>query len=694
MTETIFKFKSFEVRKENQNITFGLFKDNPDKKVDTNTVGVSGNTGREGVADTGEYLENLDGFTGRTVYDQMRRSDGQIGAVLQAIILPIRQANYFIEPASEDPKDIEIAEQTTKDFLEDMTITWDDVIRHASLMFPFGFSVLEKIWEVRDGRVVPRKFDPRLPQSIFEWVWDDKNDRLVGPKQVDTDGEEITLPIEKVLVFTVDREGDNWEGKSILRNAYKSWYIKDKLEKINAIKHDRHGVGIPVMSVPSTVKEGDDQWNATEEILQNIQANEQAYVITPEGYGFSLVGGGGSEGGTGTDALPSIKYYDEMIARSVLAMFLNLGSTDTGSRALGESFVATFLMSLQAYADYICSVITRFAIREYVDYNWTVTDYPTLKVRRIRQLDPTVIAELVKARVITPDLDVENIIRKEVDFPEKEEEEIIEEPEPEQDESTNSHNHKHTYNFAEGTPESLIDFDTIEKNLDTAEEVLLKDVIKLRNKQASSIIQQLIGGRKIQNVNVPEKKNMHESLISGMNQQIKAGKKEVRKEIEDQLSGKKTLAELPPDKEFLADMIDELSLKVEGSSDKLKSIIGTTYFDLKKTGLEGAELEAAIIAELPERISDQTWKLMSAGAVNGGWGYGRRTGAEGFEDKIDYAYYSAVLDSNTCVVCADAAAAGTEHEPNDAEFLTPNPRCKGGDNCRCLTIYVMKKESE
>ena len=692
MTETIFKLGNFEVRKDNQNITMGLFKDNPDKKADISTIGVSGNTGREGVADTGEYLENLDGYTGRTVYDQMRRSDGQVGAVLQAIILPIRQANYFIEPASEDPKDIEIAEQTAKDFLENMTITWDDVIRHACLMFPFGFSVLEKIWEVRDGRVVPRKLDPRLPQSIFEWVWNDGKDRLTGPKQVDTNGDEITLPIEKILVFTVDREGDNWEGKSILRNAYKSWYIKDQLEKINAIKHDRHGVGIPVMEVPQSVKDGDEQWNNTETILQNIQANEQGYVITPEGYTFSIVGGGGDKGGT--DALPSINYYDEMIARSVLAMYLNLGTTDTGSRALGESFVATFLMSLQAYADYICSVITRFAIREYVDFNWTVTDYPTLKVRRIKQLDPVVIAELVKARVITPDLDVENTIRKELDYPEKLEEEEPEEEPLEPDESQNSHNHKHVYQFAEGSPESLIDFDTIEKNLNKAEDVLLKDVIKSRNKQASSIIQQLIGGRKIQNVNVPEKKNMHESLIFGMNQQIKAGKKEVRKEIEDQLSGKKTLAELPPDKEFLADMIDELSLKVEGSSDKLKSIIGTTYFDLKKRGLEGKELEAAIIAELPDRVSDQTWKLMSAGAVNGGWGYGRRTGAEGFEDKIDYAYYSAVLDSNTCVVCADAAAAGTEHEPNDPEFITPNPQCRGGDNCRCLTIYVMKEESE
>lgn len=697
MTDTLLKIGRLEITRNTDNNTIGfLLKDNnnKDKKPDLKTVGVSGNTGRDGIADTGEYLANLDGYTGRTTYDEMGRSDPQIRAVLQAIILPLRQANYYIDPASDSPQDIEIAEQAELDFFKNMSITWDDVIRHICLMFPFGFSVMEKIWEIRDNRVVPKKLDPRLPQSIIEWVFDAEKDRLTGPKQVDTNGDEIVLPIEKIVVFSIDKEGDNWEGMSILRPAYKPWYIKDKLEKINAIKHDRHGVGIPVMHTPANMT--DAQKDGTQEVLENIQANEQSYVSEPEGFEFRIEGAGGVAGGT--DTLPSIKYYDEKISMAMLAMFINLGTTETGSRALGGEFTDVFRNSVQAYANYICETLTRFAIKEYVDYNWNVEEYPTLKVRRILRIDPEVIASLTKAGVITSDLDVENAVREDLNLPEKleeeepEEEEETEEPDPDEPDEEDEEI-ENSYNFADQTTEeALCDFAAIEIKLDQAQDTLESAVLAIREKQIEGIISQLIGGRKPQKIVVSGKQDMYNLLTREMKRQIKSGKSEVQEEIKNQLPST-TLANIPEDKAFLEIMVEELALKVEGASDKLKSTIAGVYYDMKKAGLKGDELRTAIGARLPDTVSDATWKELTASAVNGGWGYGRRTGAEGYEDKIDYAYYSSVLDSNTCTPCSEAASRGTRHEIDDAEFVTPNPRCKGGSRCRCLTIYVMKEES-
>ena len=57
---------------------------------------------------------------------------------------------------------------------------------------------------------------------------------------------------------------------------------------------------------------------------------------------------------------------DELLCLFVyyLAQFINLGTTETGSRALGNSFIEVFLQSLQAFAGYICDVFNRFLIQD------------------------------------------------------------------------------------------------------------------------------------------------------------------------------------------------------------------------------------------------------------------------------------------------------------------------------------------
>lgn len=424
---------------------------NKKKKAGLRVYGVPGNTDYYGYGglDTGEYLTKLQGQEGSRIYDEMRRSDSQVQAVLKALTLPIRKARYYVDPATDKSKDKEIAEIIELNLMEQMTMTWDDTIRHALLMLPFGFSILEKVWHVQDDLFKIRKLDPRLPMSIIEWDYDKKKKKLIGPVQQDTDGTEYSLPIEKLLVYTSEREGDNWEGISVLRSAYKPWFIKNKLEKINAIKHDRYGVGIPDIGLPPGVKEGSQEWSDAERLGESIYAHERMYIIRPDGYTVNLLTPDGGKGGT--DIIPSITYYDEMIAKAVLAMFINLGTSQTGSRALGGSFIELFMDSLQAYANYICEVISRFLIREYCDYNWYVNgDYPVLKVGKIKNLDTHTITELVKAGVITSDQSVEASVREELNLPEKvEEEEPREEEEDSQEDTAGQENEEEMVDIEE-----------------------------------------------------------------------------------------------------------------------------------------------------------------------------------------------------------------------------------------------------
>jgi hypothetical protein len=56
-----------------------------------------------------EYNPKLIGQRGFAVCDEMRKSDGTVRAAVQAVTLPIRAANWYVKPASEQQADQDIA---------------------------------------------------------------------------------------------------------------------------------------------------------------------------------------------------------------------------------------------------------------------------------------------------------------------------------------------------------------------------------------------------------------------------------------------------------------------------------------------------------------------------------------------------------------------------------------------------------
>lgn len=61
------------------------------------------------------------------------------------------------------------------------------------------------------------------------------------------------------------------------------------------------------------------------------------------------------------------------------------------------------------------------------------------------------------------------------------------------------------------------------------------------------------------------------------------------------------------------------------------------------------------------------------------------------EEMVDYVIQSAVMDTATCDPCADADGLTFEYDdPEVDEYAPPYVNCLGGDNCRCVQIYVLK----
>ncbi len=333
---------------------------------------------------TEEYNSELSDIAGIKIYDKMRKSDGTVRAAMSVTQLPIRRASWIIKTASEDDKDIEVRDFVDRALFDEMSITWDDFLRQALLMLPFGVMTFEKVFAIREldkkKYIIWKKFAPRLPKSIT--LWETKEGKA-GIQQLTSNGHSASIPIEKLLIFVNEIEGENWWGTSLLRASYKHWYIKSNLERIDSVAHERQGLGVPFVKLPDSHTAADI--TKAKAILKNLRANDQGYLLEPDGLAVEFKD---MKANTTRDPHKSIAYHNREIVLSVLAQFLDLGSNGSGSRALSEDHTNLFLQSLEAIANNIKNVINKYAIKELVDLNFdNVEVYPELDYAGISRTD-------------------------------------------------------------------------------------------------------------------------------------------------------------------------------------------------------------------------------------------------------------------------------------------------------------------
>lgn len=108
----------------------------------------------------------------------MRKSDASVSALLLACSLPIRSAKRYIEPATDDDGvtqeiDRQIADFVEKALFEKMDTTWDQFLQECLTFLPFGFSVFEKVYYIKDNEVLLKKLAFRAQKTIEYWITTD-----------------------------------------------------------------------------------------------------------------------------------------------------------------------------------------------------------------------------------------------------------------------------------------------------------------------------------------------------------------------------------------------------------------------------------------------------------------------------------------------------------------------------------------
>jgi hypothetical protein len=397
-----------------------------------------------------EFLQNLQGVKGFKVYREMHDNDPVIGAMLYAIDKVITRLEWHVE--GEDARTVEFVEEC----LNDMSDSWDSTLQNILSMLVYGWSFHEIVYKIRrghtgdpktqsnykDNRIGWRKWPVRAQETLQEWMIDDHGG-IQGLVQMDpSSGKGLArIPMDKALLFRTTTNRNNPEGYSLLRNAYRPWFYKRRIEEIEAVGIERDLAGLPMAYVPpeylssTATPQQKAVLQAITEIVQNVKRNEQEGIVFPAAYDDAgnrifdltlLSASGGRQFDTGA----VIQRYDHRIAMSLLSDFLLLGSDRVGSFSLGAAKIDLWTLAVDSIAKSIAEVVNQHAIPRLLKLNaMRVDKLPYLTYGQVSSIELGEVADFVSklaaAGVIMPDTVLEAHMRSLADLPEPDTESLM-----------------------------------------------------------------------------------------------------------------------------------------------------------------------------------------------------------------------------------------------------------------------------
>lgn len=379
--------------------------------------------GRTGLRRAGGYLDEeflpqLRGRKSVQIFREMADNDPIVGALLFALQRLISEVKWRVEPASssaEDRKNAEFLEQCK----DDMRQSWGDFIMEAMSMLTFGWSWHEICYKKRlgpwyvgqqgqnlhrskydDGKIGWAAMPIRSQESLQRWVFY-PNGEVKALIQLPAPDYQIRIvPKSKSLLFRPQAPKGNPEGKSILRNAYRPWFMKKRLEEFEAIGVERDLAGLPVATIPSKILNaaaGTAEYKmllAYKKMVKSVRRDEQEGLVLPQEwnddknpmYDFKLLTSGGSRQ---FDTNTIIGRYTQQILMQVLADFILVGHEGTGSYNMHTDKTGLFKVACNSFIQMIADELNRDAV-------------PTLFA--LNAIKPKELPKLVPNDVDSPDL--------------------------------------------------------------------------------------------------------------------------------------------------------------------------------------------------------------------------------------------------------------------------------------------------
>lgn len=312
----------------------------------------------------------------------------------------------FKPPIDATEEEIKIC-KIVHSMMNDTEQPWGEFIRDTLTSLTYGFSVHEVNFRRRyhsngslydDGVIAWSGLPIRAQESIEKFIFSEGGRSIIGVKQNLTlvqdssnryaalETPQIVIPRKKFLHFRAGKHRGDPYGKSPLRDAYLAWRYLMALEEIEATGVAKDLTGFPVLHLPMEFmsENAPDSHKAFKEYcenaIRNIQAGAQAGMVLPSLYDegskqplfkMELL----STDGKRSFDIDKIKlYYKNLILISLFGDVLQLGTTSTGSFALGALKNSLSGSYAERVADTITDVLNKELARTIYELNgWDIS---------------------------------------------------------------------------------------------------------------------------------------------------------------------------------------------------------------------------------------------------------------------------------------------------------------------------------
>jgi hypothetical protein len=585
----------------------------PKEKEKIDNFHVTSSTGTEifGGEFFEEYLQEIRGNEWAKIADRMRRSSDQVNMLLTLIKTPIINATWEIE----SPDESEISNEI-KEFLEFAlfdNIDFEQFIQEALTFYEFGHSVFEVVYTPlinhakHSNTIIPKKFSFISPKTIEEWRLN--NDGSINHIRQMVDGDlsrDVRIEADNLMVMSINKEGSNYEGRSLLRPIYGNWKRKQNFLKILAIGIERSSLGVPVGITAQSA--GSKARDTLQKILNAVTTHQRSSIVVPHGTdvkNFSI----------SFDAEKVEKVIEAErrgMSQSFLAGFMELGTNSggTGSYALSSNLSNIFFSSLDTPANIIAKKLNGI-IKDLIDFNYGKQElYHKIRVSNISDKLGKEFVEnltmLTQSGYVSATDTMKEYLRKKFNLPESdlEEEENILETEIDLIEEnntnfTNKEKRSNILDFAQSTSASKL----ITSQKEELQELMITELTKRRDKLLENT-RVILNNNKTQNrrkevVNqsIPGSRQYKKDILNFLVELSATATKQVLSEIKlpkAEFADKKDLETLTPNtKKRLETEIDLIVKTQESDLEK------NTYFAFNNN-VDNTDSTEALLQQMKE----------------------------------------------------------------------------------------------
>lgn len=680
-------------------------------------------------------------------WEALLRTDSAVAAGLDFVCGPIRDARVDVEPVDDSEQAAAIADLVRWNLTEALEPTFPELLTQAVKGFlGVGFAVFEPSFKETAHPLLPGgrgyvvdKVSQRLPSTFAFNAWreDESGElRTVRQQGPGPGGKWVTvdLPAERLLLFTWQRNGNNYQGFSAFRAVWYAAQIRKELLRLVGVTYQREGAGVPVMESTDRAAElTPDQRTQLERVLANLVYHENASLIPPAGWSLKWTFAAGANKGHVLDAWHRLGVT---ILEQVQAQQLALGTGDTGSRSVGEvhdssarAFISSVVAVLEGVLNGTGSRPYTGLVRRLVDANFgPQAAYPRLRLTlKQAQLSPKELLEAVTQGVAAKALTItaadENALREKlglspIDEADREAElarraalapAVPDKTPPPESGAAVSASLRASVSRAEWTPwrplrasEKVLDLQALDTYLASRPEVFEQSVrpvvVEMLVKAAPAINAAMADGavtpQEVAAISLDSKRL--DAVLRAYLADVRAEgghavKRELRKGAVAEVERGVLQAAGTDDED--ADIIDEADAVIDAQQDALKrrmvqrlrGEVEREAIDTMRTGGDATEVVNRAVAR---QLDTGAFRADAGSVTTKAFNVGRDEAAR-IMGGIASVEYSAILDSGTCSPCRemDGRTALFDSPEHDA-MLPPNRDCEGGDRCRCLLVMI------